>query len=66
MIGSINIKKLKCYNSTNKYLLSVDGEAICLFDSVRRLQVAVRYLGGAEVDIKDGKIKRLLDRLKEV
>lgn len=61
----IKTKKLKQYNSTYKYLLLVDNEPICLFKSENQINEALQYLHGNIAKISDGKIRKLLDKVKE-
>ena len=61
----VKTKKLKQYNSTYKYLLLVDNEPICLFKSQNQINEALQYLHGCPAKISDGKIKKVLDKVKE-
>lgn len=63
----ITTKRIKQYNSTNKTVIMVDKEPICLVDGCgKTVSNIVAYLNGYDVSISDGKIKRILDKVKEI
>ena len=61
----IEIVKVKQYNSTFKYILMANGVPACITDSYKRASVLGAYLNGYEVELNDGSVKKVLDRLKE-
>lgn len=60
----IDIKKVKCYNSTFKHVVMVSGEPVCIVDSSKRASDIVYYLNGYDVVISDGRIKKMLDNMR--
>lgn len=60
----IDVKKVKCYNSTYKHVVMVSGEPVCIVDSSKRSSDIVSYLNGYDVVISDGRIKKILDKLR--
>lgn len=61
----VKVVKVKQYNSTYKHILVVDDEPICVTESANRASDLIAYLGGADVKVSDGKIRRELDKVKE-
>lgn len=61
---NINIVKIKEYNSTYKHILVVNGTPICIVRGNNSLNDCISYLMNGEPSLKDGKIKRLLDKVK--
>ena len=61
----IETYKVKQYNSTYKHILMVSGKPILITKSQNRLSQCIAYMENKEVDIKDGKIKKLLDSIKK-
>ncbi len=62
----ITTKRIKQYNSTNKTVIMVDGEPICIVDGVgKTVSNIMAYLNGYDGPIADGKIRRILDKVKE-
>ena len=61
----IETYKVKQYNSTYKHILMVDGKPILITKSQNRLSQCIAYMENKEIDIKDGKIKKLLDGIKK-
>lgn len=62
----ITTKRVKQYNSTNKTVIMVDNDPICIVDGCgKTVSNIMAYLNGYDVPIADGKIKRLLDKIKE-
>ena len=62
----IETYKVKQYNSTYKHILVVDGKPILITQSENRLSKCIAYLSDKSVEIKDGKIRKLLDKISKV
>lgn len=60
----IKIVKVKQYNSTNKHILMIDGEPVCIATGSKRINECVKYIYGYEADINDGKIRKILDKYR--
>ena len=60
----IDVKKVKGYNSTFKHIVMVSGKPICIVDSPKRASDIVSYLNGYDVVISDGRINKMLDKLR--
>ena len=61
----ITWEKVKQYNSTKKFVVMVDGFPICIVKGEKKLSDIVVYLQGYDAEIKDGKIKKILDKIRE-
>ena len=61
---NISTVKIKEYNSTYKHILLVNGKPICIVRGNKSLADCTSYLMNGEPSLKDGKIKRLLDKVK--
>lgn len=62
---SYSIHRIKQYNSTYKTVVCVDGKPICIVAGVgKTLSNVIAYLNGYDVDITDGKIKKILNICK--
>lgn len=61
----IKTYKVKQYNSTTKTVITVDGIPICICGNGKTLSNIMSYLQGYSNDIKDGKIRKILDTIKE-
>lgn len=62
----ITTKRIKQYNSTTKTVVMVDGEPICIVSGCgRTVSNIMAYLNGYDVLIADGKIKKMLDKIRE-
>lgn len=61
----IETYKVKQYNSTYKHILVVDGKPILITQSENRLSKCIAYLSDKSVEIKDGKIRKLLDKISK-
>ena len=61
----ITWKKVKQYNSTKKFVIMVDGEPVCICKREKTAADIISYLEGYNVEIKDGKIKKILDKIRE-
>lgn len=62
---NISTVKVKEYNSTKKHILIVDGNPICIVRGNKSLNDCISYLMNGEPSLKDGRIQKLLDRVKE-
>lgn len=62
----MNIKtyKIKQYNSTYKHILVVDGEPVCAAQGGKQISKCIQYLSGYNVNISDGRIKKILDKYR--
>lgn len=62
----MNIKtyKIKQYNSTYKHILVVDGEPVCAAQGGKQISKCIQYLSGYNVNINDGRIKKILDKYR--
>lgn len=60
----ISTLKVKEYNSTNKYVLMVEGIPVCIVRGNKSLNDCISYLMNGEPSLKDGKIMKLLDKLR--
>ena len=59
---NITTHRIKQYNSTYKTVVCVDDKPICIVAGVgKTLSNVIAYLNGYDVDIPDGKIKKILD-----
>lgn len=56
--------RIKQYNSTYKTVICVEGLPVCITASNKRASDIISYLNGYDVEIKDGKIKKQLDKAK--
>lgn len=61
----VRVVRVKQYNSTYKHILMVNDEPICVTESANRASDLIAYLGGADVKVSDGKIRRELDKARE-
>lgn len=62
----ITTKRIKQYNSTTKTVVMVDGEPICIVSGCgRTVSNIMAYLNGYDVLIADGKIKKMLDKIRK-
>lgn len=59
----VKVYKVKQYNSVTKAVVCVDGKPICICGHGGTLSKVESYLQGYPVDIKDGKIKKILDEV---
>jgi len=59
----IETYRVKQYNSTFKHVLMIDGKPILITKSPNRLSQCIAYLADKRVEIKDGTIKKLLDKV---
>lgn len=61
---NISTVKIKEYNSTYKHILVVNGTPICIVRGNRSLNDCIGYLMNGVPSLKDGKIMKLLDKVK--
>lgn len=62
----ITTHRIKQYNSTYKTVISVNGKPICIVAGVgKTVSNIIAYLNGYDVNIADGKIKKILDTCKK-
>ena len=61
---TISTVKVKEYNSTKKYILMVNGTPVCIVRGKKSLNDCIGYLMNGEPDLKDGRIKKILDKVK--
>ena len=63
---NINAYRVKQYNSTTKTVITVDGVPVCIVagKGITASNV-MAYLQGYDVEIKDGAVKKVLDKVKE-
>lgn len=54
--------RVKQYNSTYKTVICVNGLPVCITASDKRASDIVSYLNGYDIEIRDGKIKKQLDK----
>ena len=54
--------KVKQYNSTNKTVVMIDDEPVCIVKGKKTLSNILAYIQGYEVEIKDGKVKKSIDK----
>lgn len=57
--------RVKQYNSTYKHVLCIDGKPVLITESANRVSQCISYLSDKRVDIKDGTIKKILDKIIE-
>ena len=64
----ITTYRIKQYNSTNKTVVLVDNKPVCIVSGSttgKTVSNIMAYLEGYDVPINDGKIKKLLDKIKK-
>lgn len=62
----VTTKRVKQYNSTTKTVVMIDGEPLCIVQGCgRTVSNILAYLEGYDVEISDGKIKNLLNKVRE-
>ena len=61
----IKTYKVKQYNAPIKTVVMVNGIPICICGSGKTLSKILCYLNGFDEDIKDGKIKKIIDEIKK-
>ena len=60
----INIIKVKEYNAPRKNIICVNGKPVCIVRGVNTLNKCISYLLNGEPDLADGRIKKILDKVK--
>ena len=61
---NISTAKVKQYGSTYKHILMVEGIPVCIVRGNKSLNDCISYLMNGTPVLKDGKIVKLLDKLK--
>lgn len=61
---TLSTVKVKEYSSTNKYILLVNGKPVCIVRGKKSLNDCIGYLMNGEPLLKDGRIMKLLDKVK--
>ena len=61
---NISTVKVKEYNSTYKHILMVDGIPVCIVRGTKNLTDCINYLMNGEPSLKDGKVMKLLEKVK--
>jgi hypothetical protein len=61
----IEIVKVKQYCSTYKNILMIDGKPILIAKSPNTISKCLAYLENKNIELSDGKVKRILDEFKE-
>ena len=63
----INAYRVKQYNSTTKTVITVDGVPVCIVagKGITASNI-IAYLQGCDVEIKDGAVKKALNKVKVV
>lgn len=62
---TITQTRVKQYNSTYKTVVSVDGVPVAMTKADKRASDIVAYLNGYDVEIKDGTIRKTLDKYRK-
>lgn len=60
----ISVVKVKQYNSTYKHVLVVNGTPVCMARSPFTLADCVNYLTNGTPVLSDGKIMKILDKVR--
>ena len=61
----ISTTKVKQYGSTHKHVLMVEGKPVCIVRGSKSLNDCISYLMSGMPTLKDGRIMKLLDKVKE-
>ncbi len=61
---NISTVKVKEYSSKNKHILMVNGNPVCIVRGSKSLNDCISYLMNGEPSLKDGRIQKLLDKVK--
>ena len=61
---NIKVLRAKQYNSTYKYILLINGEAVVIAKSETTVNKCIAYLSDNSVELSDGKVKKQLDKYK--
>ena len=62
---NISTVKVKQYSSTYKHILMVEGIPICIVRGTKSLNDCINYLMNGKPSLKDGRIMKILDKVKE-
>ncbi|WP_427340631.1 hypothetical protein [Caloranaerobacter sp. DY30410] len=62
----IKVKRIKGYNCPNKLLLLINNEPVAFANGMASISKMIQYAEGYDVDIKDGKIKRILSEYRGI
>ena len=62
---NISTVKIKEYNSTKKHVLMVEGIPVCIVKGNKSVNDCISYLMNGEPQLKDGKIMKLLYKLRK-
>lgn len=57
--------KIKEYNSSWKHIICVDGKPICIVRGNKTLSKCISYLLNGEPVLNDGKIMKILDKVRD-
>ena len=61
----VTTKRVKQYNSTTKTVVMIDGEPLCIVQGCgKTVSNILAYLHGYDVEISDGRIKNLLEKVR--
>lgn len=61
---NISTVKVKQYSSTYKHILMVEGVPVCIARGNKSLNDCISYLMNGEPTLKDGRIMKILDKVK--
>ena len=61
---NISTVKVKQYNSSYKHILMVEGIPVCIVRGTKSLNDCINYLMNGEPTLKDGRIMKILDKVK--
>ena len=61
---NISTARVKQYGSTYKYVLMVEGIPVCVVRGSKSLNDCIGYLMNGEPFLKDGKLMKILDKVK--
>ena len=59
---NVRVVKSKLFNSTNKYVIVLDNEIVCLTSGIKRAHKILAYMQGYDTEMTDGKIKKEIDK----
>lgn len=62
----IELKKIKHYLGTQKSLIVIDNEPILVTNKPSQANMLIAYINGADVEIKDKKLIRLLNKFRNL
>ena len=62
---NITTEKVHCYNAKRKVLMSVDGKPFLIVSTRKRADKIAAYINGADVELSDGRVLRLIKNLLE-